>query len=266
MAVAICISLSGASACVAQIMPDELAAKYRQEVKVSLDPPVEELALYAGFAQDAVPDSMIDSPQYVLVVDRSAQVQALFIFWVSRGSAPAFIGAAPVSTGRPGQYDHFETPVGIFEHSINNPDFRAEGTRNSAGIRGYGAKGMRVFDFGWQQATRGWGGGGLSTMRLQMHATDPDLLESRLGTIQSKGCIRIPASLNRFLDVFGVIDADYADAVNRGVHLPVPMPAPSVYGPGRYLIVIDSRRATRPEWATPRLLSDVISAPLSPKP
>lgn len=103
-------------------------------------------------------------------------------------------------------------------------------------------------------------------MRLQMHATDPDLLESRLGTIQSKGCIRIPASLNRFLDVFGVIDADYADAVNRGVHLPVPMPAPSVYGPGRYLIVIDSRRATRPEWATPRLLSDVISAPLSPKP
>lgn len=46
-------------------------------------------------------------------------------------------------------------------------------------------------------------------MRLQMHATDPDLLERRLGSAQSKGCIRIPASLNRLIDCYGVLDAEY---------------------------------------------------------
>ena len=53
---------------------------------------------------------------------------------------------------------------------------------------------------------KGGANGAMSVMRLQMHATDPDHLEQRLGTAQSKGCIRIPASLNEFIDRHGVLD------------------------------------------------------------
>ncbi|WP_051516597.1 L,D-transpeptidase [Herbaspirillum sp. RV1423] len=261
---AVCLGFGIEESCVAQTMPDELVVIYRQYVAPALAPPIEEQSLYADFVRKALQDNVPESPQYVILVDRSAQVQAIFLFWLEEGKSPLFIGASPVSTGRVGQYDHFETPTGVFEHSIDNPDFRAEGTKNALGVRGYGVKGMRVFDFGWQQATRGWGSGGLSTMRLQMHATDPTLLESRLGTIQSKGCIRIPASLNRLLDAYGIIDADYEAAVSNGIHLSVPMPAPRVHGPGRYLIVMDSQRTTRPEWATPPFFPRVTAVPLPP--
>lgn len=54
-------------------------------------------------------------------------------------------------------------------------------------------------------------------MRLQMHATDPHLLEPRLGTAQSKGCIRIPAALNDFIDRYGILDADYEQAMPAGL-------------------------------------------------
>jgi hypothetical protein len=59
-----------------------------------------------------------------------------------------------VSTGRVGTFDRFETPTGVFEHATRNPDYRAEGTKNEFGIRGLGAKEMRIFDFGWHQAAR----------------------------------------------------------------------------------------------------------------
>ena len=75
---------------------------------------------------------------------------------------------------------------------------------------------MRVYDFGWVEAERGWGKGGRSEIRLQMHATDPVYLEPRLGQAASKGCVRIPAALNRIVDAFGLLDADYLDAVARG--------------------------------------------------
>ena len=61
---------------------------------------------------------------------------------------------------------------------------RARGT--SLGIRGYGVKGMRVFDFGWVTGERTWGDGGLSPMRLQLHSTDPDVLEPRLGFLHRR--------------------------------------------------------------------------------
>lgn len=111
------------------------------------------------------------------------------------------------------------------------------------GIRGYGLKSMRVFDFGWQQTRKGWGDRSFSTMRLQMHATDPKLLEPRLGTVQSKGCIRIPATLNRLLDIHCLGDGDYERALSTGHRLwmlhPERRPTP---GAGRYLIVLDSGR------------------------
>ena len=96
------------------------------------------------------------------------------------------------------------------------------------------------------------------TMRLQMHATDPDLLEPLLGTARSKGCIRIPADVNRLLDHYGVLDADYERAVSEGKSLWMLAPdrEPTLW-PGRYLVVIQTERLTRPAWAkadTPKRL------------
>ena len=146
--------------------------------------------------------------QFIVLVDRDPAVQALLVYWGSTVQGWALVGAAPVSTGLPGRYDHFATPLGVYEHSMMNPDFRAEGTKNELGIRGYGRKGSRIYDFGWVTAPRGWGEGGESPMRLQMHSTDPDRLEGRLGTARSKGCIRIPTALNEFIDRHGLLDAD----------------------------------------------------------
>jgi len=68
---------------------------------------------------------------------------------------------------------------------------------------------MRVFDFGWAQGERGWGSGGLSQLRLQMHTTDPDYLEQHLGSAMSKGCIRIPR------------DTDYPSSTDMGFWIPI---------------------------------------------
>ena len=63
-------------------------------------------------------------------------------------------GAAPVSTGLPGCCEHFLTPLGVFDHSLANPDFRAEGTKNKLGFRGYGRKGLRIYDPGGVNSVR----------------------------------------------------------------------------------------------------------------
>lgn len=192
------------------------------------------------------------SGQHVLVVDRSAQVQAIFVLVRTPAGDWRWIGASPVSTGRVGSFEYFRTPLGVFRHTPANPDFRAEGTFNANGIRGYGVRGMRVFDFGWVVAERGWGRGGFSPMRLQMHATDPDRLEPRLGRVESKGCIRIPATLNVWLDRRGIIDADYNEALAAGAAMWVlradRQPTP---WPGRYLVVVDSGTRVRPHWSPP---------------
>lgn len=75
-----------------------------------------------------------------------------------------------------------------------------------------------------------------------MHATDPDYLEQRLGRPASQGCIRIPATLNRFLDHYGVLDADYeraalADPRYDEVLAPDRAPTPLA---GTLLVIIDS--------------------------
>lgn len=246
------LGLGSGHAARAQIDAHGLRQTYQEQVDRRLALPPHEVVLYGALALDMLwASGMAPIPaQYVAVVDRSRHVQAIFIYWVAAGATPVLIGASPVSTGRVGQFDHFETPVGVFEHALKNPDFRAEGTRNKLGIRGYGTKGMRVFDFGWQQAQRGWGSRETSEMRLQMHATDPDLLEQRLGSVQSKGCIRIPATLNRLLDHFGVLDADYESSTASGPRLWVLSPdREPVPDAGRYLIVVDTARSARPEWS-----------------
>jgi hypothetical protein len=50
----------------------------------------------------------------------------------------------------------FPTPVGLFLHTADILDYRALGTFNENHIRGLGLKGMRVWDFGWQTAEKGW--------------------------------------------------------------------------------------------------------------
>ena len=232
--------------------PQQWREKFALEVDRRLDVPTEAQQRYLALLDAALTDAgLADLPAQTLVlVDRSVLVQAVFVLLRTPEKGWFWLGASPVSTGRVGSFDHFRTPVGVLAHSLDNPDFRSEGTFNQNHIRGYGVRGMRVFDFGWTQAERGWGAGGQSTMRLQMHATDPDTLEPRLGQPESKGCIRIPATLNVFLDRYGVLDADYGQALAQGKSLwvlradraPVPWP-------GRYLVIVDSQATEQPAWS-----------------
>ncbi len=251
----LCAAVAGSASLAAAAGPAtplELAAIFRSEVDRRLEVPPEEAVRYGRLADEAFARSGVipQGAQYVAVIDRDERVQALLLMWRSGVGDWQLVGASPVSTGRPGTFDHFETPTGVFEHTNANPDFRAEGTVNSNGIRGYGEKGLRVFDFGWQRVAKGWGDGKVIEMRLQMHATDPDRLEQRLGTAQSKGCIRIPATLNRLLDHYGVLDAEYERLVREGARLWVlhddREPAADA---GRYLVIVDTGRAARPAWS-----------------
>jgi hypothetical protein len=232
--------------------PSELALRFEQEVAPRLGLPAARQAEYAEDLEEALTEAEVvpSSSQYLVVVDRNPNVQAVLLFWRSSTADVVFIGAAPASTGRCGGFEHFATPTGVFAHTLANPDFRAEGTFNELGIRGYGLRGMRVYDFGWVEARRTWGRQGMSPMRLQLHSTDPVLLEPRLGTAQSKGCIRIPASLNHFIDHYGILDADYEEALAQGHKFWVLEPdrTPTPWS-GRYLVVLDSQSPTRPPWS-----------------
>jgi hypothetical protein len=230
----------------------ELAELFAKQVNRRLEVPEAEQREYGQRLAEALAAAGLEQlpPQYVVLVDRDPYAQAVLLYWISPEGDYKFVGASPASTGRPGEYEHFETPTGVFEHSVVHLDFRAEGTKNEHGIRGYGVKGMRVYDFGWQKATRTWGKGGESYMRLQMHATDPDMLERRIGSPQSKGCVRIPASLNVFLDRYAILDADYERASAEGKHLWVlradRQPTP---WSGRYLVIVDSERTQPSGWS-----------------
>ncbi|WP_048440857.1 L,D-transpeptidase family protein [Caenimonas sp. SL110] len=243
---------SGPSMAQASPSAAELARIYAASVDRRIEVPAVEVKRYAALADSALFRAEVTpaQPQYIVVVDRSAWVQAVLLLWRAGEGDYSLVGASPVSTGLAGSFDHFETPLGVFAHDLRNPDFRSEGTLNTNGIRGYGAKGMRVFDLGWQPAPKGWGDGKVMDMRLQMHATDPDLLERRLGTAQSKGCIRIPATLNHLLDHHGVLDAAYEEAARTGqANWVLPPDREPVAGAGRYVIVVDSLRNDRPEWS-----------------
>jgi hypothetical protein len=226
---------------------------FAQDVDRRLKVPAAEQRAYADRLEAALDAHVLGnvSGEYVVLVDRNANVQALFIYFrAAPADAWQMIGASPVSTGRPGEYDHFITPLGVFEHTPDNMDFRSEGTENENHIRGYGRRDMRIFDLGWAQGERGWGKGGLSQMRLQMHATDPGRLEPLLGIRRSKGCVRIPASLDAFLDHYGILDAEYAQLVDSGKSLWVLKSDRQIMPwAGRFIVVVDSRRKGRPGWS-----------------
>jgi hypothetical protein len=232
----------------------KLSPLFEQQVTRRLSVPPDEQERYAELLTSALDDAGLStlSPQYMLVVDRSPYIQAAMIEWKGPDGLVHLIGATPVSTGRPGTYEHFITPLGVHEHRTNTPDFRSEGTRNKFGIRGYGVKGLRIFDFGWVKAPKSWGDHAVSRLRLQVHATDPTRLDPRLGTVQSEGCVRTTASFNTFLDRYGILDGDYEQAAAEG-HKSWVLSATRERTPwsGRYLVVVDSPRERRPLWAKP---------------
>lgn len=181
--------------------------------------------------------------QFFVYADRDPQKQNIMVgFWDDDKDEITVIGWDKISTGDPkhGKDYHF-TPTGIFLNSTENLGYRAQGTKNSKGWRGFGAKGSRVWDFGWQETTKPCKRGlEQRTIRLLMHATDPDQGEKRLGRPDSKGCVRISARLNKFLDVYGIIDAEYenAQAVNPSWLLRKDR-QPIMFA-GRYMLVGDA--------------------------
>ena len=186
----------------------------------------------------------IDRPQLLVVVDRNPAVQQLRVILAQPAGQPwQVIGGSQVSTGQAGRRGYFITPTGVFSHTDGILDYRALGTFNENHIRGLGLKGMRVWDFGWQTASKGWRTDREpGEIRLLLHATDPDYLEQRLGRPASEGCVRIPAEMNRFLDQHGVLDADYEQAAvadPRFGALLLPGRQPTILA-GRVMIVVDS--------------------------
>ncbi len=209
-------------------------------------------------------NTTLDGPQLVAIVDRAPAVQTLALMMASPGPAPwTLIGAVHVSTGQANRRDYYITPVGVFAHTAAILDFRAQGTYNEHHVRGLGLAGMRVWDFGWQWALKGWhndGAGG--DIRLQMHATDPALLERRLGRPASEGCVRVSSAMNRFLDRHGVLDADIERAAVDDPRYRALLRSDRTASPlaGRLLVVVDDRdpvnepatQAGRPaDWPAP---------------
>lgn len=215
------VGLALAVAVVAQAPTvEEMQQAYARDVDLRCDVPAAGAARYAQLARAAFERAGIElhGSQYVIVVDRDPRVQVALLMWRPAVGPWRGVGASPVSTA------DTETPTGVFVHG--SMDFRSNGTPGRDGIRRHGRKGMRVFDFG---------------TRLRMHATDPDLLERRLGTALSQGSIRIPATLDALLDHYGVIDVERSPVL--------PGDGEPVGDPGRYLVVVDSGRVDRLGWA-----------------
>ena len=203
-------------------------------------------AHWVPLAMDAAAQSSVALPRpgLVVVADRNPAVQGLVVMMIRDDAPWTVVGGASVSTGKPGARDHFLTPLGVFPNTADILGFRAQGTRNENGIRGYGVRGMRVWDLGWQGADRGDGRIAPGGMRLAMHATDPDRLEQRLGSRASQGCVRLSGPLNLFLDRHGIIDRLQEQAAvgdRRFAALLRSDRTPSAYA-GDALVVIDSSR------------------------
>lgn len=223
----------------------------------------ERLALSDAMARLRLAGTGFDSSQFFVYVDAAPDRQLAFLAYYeareSEGSAGQFgrtriIGVDLVSTGklRRGD-DSFITPAGVFEHTLDNYGYRAQGTKNSMGWRGLGLKGSRVWDFGFQQGLRQFPQGVYpSQMRLLMHATDPDFGEPRLGNPDSKGCVRISAQFNRFLDIHAILDRRYEEQARRDPTRWLLRPDRTpVSRPGSLLIIGDtSNPASLPETAS----------------
>lgn len=181
------------------------------------------------------------APHYLVYVDRNPNQQRILVAYSSMSQPPVYdIGWDYVSTGNPKRAGHFITPTGVFVNSTQSIGYRALGTKNANGWRGLGRKGSRVWDFGWQWTEHQHRGvSDPRQIRLLLHATDPDFGEARLGTTDSKGCVRISAKLNYFLDHYGILDYEYEREKERFSWLLDPAREP-VSGAGHYIVIGDS--------------------------
>lgn len=192
----------------------------------------------------------ISRPQLIMVVDRNEKVQHLDFVLALPDEPWVSIGGTPVSTGTTGRKYYYITPTGVFQNTADRLGYRAEGTKNKYGIRGIGAKGSRVWDMGWQTAMKGWlPKHETGQIRLEIHATDPQFLEWRLGHSASEGCIRIPATMNHFMDHYGLIDALYEQAASYDPRFAGLLPKDREQTPiaGDLVIVVDSGPLTEPK-------------------
>lgn len=192
----------------------------------------------------------IARPQLIMVVDRNEHVQRLDYILALPDAPWESLGGVPVSTGTTGRKYYYITPVGVFQNNADRLGYRAEGTKNKFGIRGIGAKGSRVWDMGWQTAMKGWlPRHETGQIRLEIHATDPQFLEWRLGHPASEGCIRIPATMNKFMDHYGLIDVLYEQAASYDDRFKALLPKDRQPTPiaGDLVVVIDSGPLTEPK-------------------
>jgi len=227
-----------------------LRATFAREVPRAIPLSPERQRNWISRAKAAVATSgmSIDHPQLLVVVDCNPAVQELAIMLAQPDGPWAVIGSSKVSTGQARRRGYYITPTGIFLHTDAILDWRAEGTFNENHIRGLGLKGMRVWDFGWVEARPGWlTDGETGEIRLLLHATDPNILEARIGRPASKGCVRVPAAMDQFLDRHGVLDADYERAAADDIRFRALLRSDRAPTPlaGRALVIIDSGDAVR---------------------
>jgi hypothetical protein len=209
---------------------------------VNLSPAAQAALITLGQQMAAAGHLFIRQPQLVLIVDRAPGAQLLAMALARPDGDWEILGTRHVSTGKPGRLQHFKTPVGVLLNDGSEIGYRALGTFNQNHIRGLGVKGMRVWDFGWQTTDDWRTPGATMQVRVEMHATDPAVLEERIGRADSEGCIRLPDALNRFLDQHGIIDAaieriGQSDSGYRALLSPELAPTPLA---GDAVIVVDS--------------------------
>lgn len=184
----------------------------------------------------------LTAPEFLVVINRHPKVQSMSVV-LTDGKTIDYIGSSKVSTGDLKRKEYFHTPIGLFENKREFGNYRAEGTKNENGVRGYGKKGMRVFDFGWQDSVASWGSNHSAKIRLQMHSTDPDVLEARLGVPASKGCVRIQGSVNAFIDQYGVMDKNYVPSATNAPGWVLSKVKKLDKYDGRYMIVMEQAPA-----------------------
>jgi hypothetical protein len=206
--------------------PRDLAQRFEAAVTQKLQVPKNESWIYASLAEAELANhrDISPDPQYVLVVDSSPAVQAAFLFWRLLPGRYELIGASPASTGSPLRPGCLETPCGVFPQASVSDAGRAFAAR--------------VYDFGTQRA-RMAPGGSFAPLHLQARAA-LGRHRALLGTAQSDGRVLLPPSLVAFLDMHGVLDARRGAMTTAGDIVPFA---------GQYLVVVDSERDERPEWA-----------------
>jgi hypothetical protein len=196
-----------------KVSKDDVIAAFNHDVKKTAITD-EDATVFKQEITENQPETKLDHNQFFLAVDKNPKKQnAALVFWNNDSKQFEVYGYTKVSTGSV-RKKHFYSPSGWFENLPENGSFRALGTKNENGIRGLGRKGMRVWDFGWQHSYSGLKNSPEIDIRFEMHATDPDYLEQRLGRPDSEGCVRIHNTFNTFLDKFGIIDAKYEEEGN----------------------------------------------------